>query len=352
MILKRSVIIGLHVAYWLTYLLLITLFVAATLQTSPTHRSEVVMYVLFTSALPMATLYPAIAAFYISYFILFRFLQRKRFLILTGAGLAAAIIPAILAVAVIFLKTLTPKPLGLVELIAMTGVIALVNVIHGTLALVTRGFINWYGDIRVKEQLTQKNYETELALMRSQLNPHFLFNTIHNIDILIEKDPPRASGYLNRLSDIMRFMLYETRAGRIPLARELTYIEKYIDLQKIRSANPNYVSYQVEGDPGNLMIEPMLFIPFIENAFKHGEDRKREEAIRISFRIEQNNIVFECGNRYNSQRVPDPDSGHGGLGNGLIKKRLHLLYPGMHSLDLDISNDIYKVKLTLHGNIH
>src|SRR6185503_21279079 len=115
--------------------------------------------------------------------------------------------------------------------------------IHGTIALVIRGFITWYTEIKLKEELAQRNFEMELALIKSQINPHFLFNTINNIDVLITKQPELASLYLNKLSDILRYMIYETKTEKISLATELDYIEKYLELQKIRTTNPNYVNF-------------------------------------------------------------------------------------------------------------
>lgn len=187
----------------------------------------------------------------------------------------------------------------------------------------------------------------ELALIKNQINPHFLFNTINNIDVLIQKDPIKASEYLNKLSDIMRFMLYETKADKIELAKELTYIEKYIELQKIRSSNPTYVNYLLEGNTNNLLIEPMLFIPFIENAFKHTENKSLENAISVKISIHKEMIIFECENKFtvNSQN----NSENNGLGNGLIEKRLQLLYPNNHTLEITTENNIYKVKLTLNN---
>src|ERR1044071_687955 len=114
----------------------------------------------------------------------------------------------------------------------------------------------------------------ELALIKSQINPHFLFNTINNIDVLIAKDSAKASEYLNKLSGILRYMIYETRNEKISLAGELDYIEKYLELQKIRTANPDYVNFQISGEANNLKIAPMILFPFIENAFKHTENKK------------------------------------------------------------------------------
>jgi LytS/YehU family sensor histidine kinase len=222
----------------------------------------------------------------------------------------------------------------------------LIAAIHAAVALVIRGFITWYAEIKVKEELAERNFEMELALIKSQINPHFLFNTINNIDVLIAKDAAKASEYLNKLSDILRYMVYETKTDRIRLSKELDYLEKYLELQKIRTANPNYVSFEKIGAAENLEIAPMILFPFIENAFKHTENRKNQNSIKIKVFAEKNKIVFECENTYQknqNDRVPD----FGGLGNELIKKRLMLLYAEGHLLEITDAAGIYKVRLTL-----
>ena len=156
--------------------------------------------------------------------------------------------------------------------------LALINGMMGTLM---KGFITWYNEIHIKEVLSKKNVQTELALLKAQINPHFLFNTLNNIDILIEKNAQTASVFLKKLSDILRFILYDTQEERIPLTLELEYIRKYIDLQNIRTANEDFVTYDVQGETDGLSIAPMLFIPFIENAFKHSTNKKIKEAILI-----------------------------------------------------------------------
>ena len=348
---KRSVIILLHVGYWLLYGLLISVFIFAVGHARRTFFASDFLYIFFLSPLFWGAIFPGVLTFYIFYFFLFpRYLQRKKFLRLFLAGIGITLAVALMAIGILTIKRVTGKTYSAGEFIAMTATVGLVALVHGIIALVMHGFISWYGDIRLKDQLNKKNYEMELALVKSQINPHFLFNTLNNIDVLIEMDAVKASAYLNKLSDILRFMLYETKTGKIPLEKELLYIGKYIDLQKIRTSNPNYISYIVEGDPGDIMIEPMLFIPFIENAFKHAEDKKIEDAIRIRFLIEKGSITFDCENRFSPYRQGSPD--HSGLGNGLIKKRLSLLYPDRHLLQIENGYETYKAKLILHGNIH
>jgi two-component system LytT family sensor kinase len=223
--------------------------------------------------------------------------------------------------------------------------ISFITFVCGGIALIMKGFIAWYDDIKIKAELNKRNYEIELALMKAQINPHFLFNTINNIDVLIQKDSSKASEYLNKLSDMMRFMLYETKTEKINLEKELSYLKKYVELQKIRTSNPNYITYEVKGGTEDLLIEPMLFIPFIENAFKHSENKKIDNAIKISFRIETGKIKFECENAYSEEGHLRPE--YSGLGNDLIRRRLALLYPNKHTFEINSENGIYKVNLVL-----
>jgi two-component system LytT family sensor kinase len=345
---KKTVIWVLHIGYWALYFLLIVSF----LRTMQLATRPVFLFAIFLSPMGVFTLLPALVGFYVFYTVLFkRFLQRKRIAGLFLAGVLVAVAGGVGTFWILYFlwmpRFFANNDLG--SAIGSMVFLSLLTLVHGVIGLVLRGFITSYDDIQLKQDLNKKNYEMELALIKSQINPHFLFNTINNIDVLIGMDAVKASGYLNKLSDIMRFMLYETKTEKIPLAKELTYIGKYIDLQKIRTANPNYVNYQVEGDTGKMMIEPMLFIPFIENAFKHAANKKKENAINIRFEIEEERISFYCENNYNED-VPDAEEG--GLGNGLIRKRLLLLYPGRHHLEIFTENETYKAKLVLttHAN--
>jgi len=182
-------------------------------------------------------------------------------------------------------------------------------------------------------------------LVKSQLDPHFLFNTLNNIDVLILKDATEASNYLNKLSDIMRFMLFETKTDKIFLSKEIEYIEKYIALQKIRTANSNYINFEVKGVSNSQTIAPMVFLPFIENAFKHTIDKKMDNAINIRIIIQKDSIQFECKNKFNPNRKLKQENN--GLGNTLIEKRLNLLYSEKHILEVEKGKGQYSVRLTI-----
>jgi two-component system LytT family sensor kinase len=347
---KKSAIIAVHSVYWLGYcLLLLVIYVMLRATGGPNPA-----YLLFTKMMIGFTIIPGLTGFYLAYTFLYnKFLSKKKivalflncFLVAMVSGLAGEIALSLIFGGVgadrgkLIFPNYEPSEIALALFIATC--IGFVNCILG---LFIKGFITAYNDITLKEELNKKNYEMELALVKNQINPHFLFNTINNIDVMITKDATQASAYLNKLSDIMRFMLYETKTEKIPLSKELTYIAKYIDLQKIRTSNVNYVNYQVEGDGGDLVIAPMLFIPFIENAFKHAENKKLDNAVNIKITISKEMIIFDCENKFNeSANSLEPS----GLGNDLIAKRLQLLYPDKHTLDVSNKNQIYHVKLVV-----
>jgi two-component system, LytTR family, sensor kinase len=343
----------LHGGYWSLYVLLLALMFV--LMRLPGRPPGTVIPALVNSPIAALSIVPSAAAFYASYWLLFsRFLARRRLAALFFAGLGVCLGAATLGFAVLYAFFGSSQPVfaSFTEIAGLGACLAVLAAIHVTIALIMRGFVDWYGDLRVKEALARKTHEMELALVRSRLDPHFLFNTLNNVDVLISRDPAVASEYLNKLSDIIRFVLYETRGDVIPLADELQYIEKYVALEKIRTRTGRYVIHGVTGDPHGLSIAPMTFIPFLENAFKHTEGLKSDGAIVSRIVISGHQVLFECANRRGSR--PDAGPEPGGLGNGLIRERLQLLYPGRHTLDSATTGDKYTVRLTIdtHDPLH
>jgi len=206
--------------------------------------------------------------------------------------------------------------------------------------------IDWYQKKEQKKELERQNLQSELKLLKNQVNPHFLFNTLNNIDRLIASNPDKASVMLVGLSGMMRYMIYDTNANISPLSQELQQIRNYIDLQEMQYANPDLVAYSVEGSQEGIEVAPMLFIPFIENAFKHCTDKTVQHAIRFSFRMEDKRIHFESVNIANPAHHIEKDS-TGGIGLETVKRRLELLYPGKHKLQIDEKNDLFCVSLTV-----
>ena len=353
---KKSFIILLHLGFWVCYFIVIVIMLSVYYRSSmygsaPNSR----MMIAFQNILLFAFV-PSFLSFYLYYFILFpKYLQQKKFLqsIIIGLLISAgvAVIAYILHRFLIETGHVVDMDQGGKNGRSTAGrvivIMTFIGSVCGVVALVIKGFITWFNEIKLKQALKEKNHEMELALIKSKLDPHLLFNTINNIDALIIKDAVEASNYLNKLSDIMRFMLYETMADKILLSQEIAYIEKYIALQKIRTANVNYIHFTVSGDIGNKFIAPMIFIPFIENAFKHTTNKKLENAITVNILITDKKIKMVCENKFDSK--PKVQSMDSGLGNELIQKRLQLIYPDKHLLEINKNNELYSVHLTINN---
>lgn len=351
---KKKYIILFHVVYWLLYLLLILVFLFFLQGASANRFSVSQQQLLNIVTITMPTLVvPAMLSFYISYQLLFtRFLAQKKIWAVCLGSLLSAIASAAAGMGLLYVVTRGEvyRYMQVRDMLLLHSIIAVLCILHGVMGLLFKGFIFWYEDIALKEQLQRKNSETEMALIKAKLHPHFLFNTINNIDILIGKDPVQASGYLNQLSDILRFMLYETNADRIPLTKELEYIDKYIALQRIRNAHAAFVRYELTGDTGTWMIAPMLFIPFIENAFKYAGYLRKQDAIVITIAAGEDALIFTCENLY--EAGANESNEEGGIGNALMQQRIALLYPQRHRLVFSSDNGIYSVHLTIFKDAH
>ncbi|MBK8491268.1 MAG: histidine kinase [Saprospirales bacterium] len=205
-----------------------------------------------------------------------------------------------------------------------------------------------YAGLKEKEtiQLQKEKLETELKFLKSQINPHFLFNTLNNIYTLTVLRAESAPEHLMRLSEILRYMLYDCTADRVPLKKEIDYIRNYISLKMLKDSKGMNVSVELDDSRPELLIAPMLFIPFIENAFKHShvEDLKKG-WIRIRLKTGAQWVEFEVENSlpdgaYSKDRT-------GGIGLENVKRQLELIYPGHHSLDLGEQADRFAVSLKI-----
>ncbi|MEZ5038665.1 MAG: histidine kinase [Saprospiraceae bacterium] len=204
----------------------------------------------------------------------------------------------------------------------------------------------WIRDQKKQSELIQQSLSSELALLRSQINPHFLFNTLNNIDLLVFKNQQKASDSIVKLSEIMRYMLYEANTESVPLYKELQYLESMIDLIRLRVKDPAFIAFEVSGDTNGKMISPMLLVPFVENAYKHGKKTGKAPGISIKLNITNSHYEFYVFNRKDTGYVEAKDF-TGGIGLSNVKRRLALLYPDKHELNIKESNDTFEVFLSL-----
>lgn len=207
-------------------------------------------------------------------------------------------------------------------------------------------FINeWYIKERKLRELEAQNLKSELALLKGQLNPHFLFNALNSVHVLIRKDPERARETLERFSDLLSHQIYEVNKEKVPLSEEVENLSNFVALQNIRFEDRAHITWQVKGKLEDKKVAPMLFLNFVENAFKYAEPTDSPRAtIDILLTVDQDILTFSCVNSVASQPAV---TGRLGVGIANVKRRLEILYPGRHKLEIEPGNDSYSVNLEL-----
>lgn len=212
------------------------------------------------------------------------------------------------------------------------------------LGTIYRFVIDWFKNINEKEDLRNKNLQSELMLLKSKLNPHLLFNTLNNIDTLIQKSPKKASEILTKLSDLLRYVVYETDNEKIPLSVEVDNLKKYIDLERVRISNPESVTITTNIQE-EVLIPPMIFFPFVENGFKHSNLNNKNHKFNILIHYTDGLINFEC---VNSIFKHSEKSENFGVGLELAKKRLELLFSSKYEISIQQSENEFFVKLQIN----
>lgn len=195
-------------------------------------------------------------------------------------------------------------------------------------------------------RLKSENLHTELKFLKSQINPHFLFNALNNIYAMSVMQSKEAPQMILKLSDILRYNLYDGTQEKLPLEKEIKYIENFISLQKLKDDKIQNIKVDFSGADGGLMIAPLILIPFVENSFKHSKIEDISKGwINMELKTSGNKIEFKVNNSI-------PDKNHkkdreGGIGLENVKRRLELIYPGRHVLVIDERNDLFSVKLNI-----
>jgi len=194
-------------------------------------------------------------------------------------------------------------------------------------------------------EMAKEKAEAELSFLTSQINPHFLFNSLNSVYFLINKENAEARQALHKFSEMLRYQLYEVKGSRIPIEKELTYLKDYVDLQKLRKDENYSVEFSCSPEVKGFSIEPLLLIPFVENAFKHISHKPgRQNFVRLDITRSNGHFNFVVEN---SKEVERTTESQGGIGLNNVKRRLELLYPEKHELNIDDDETIYKVDLKL-----
>ncbi|OJJ22045.1 hypothetical protein BKI52_08380 [marine bacterium AO1-C] len=233
-------------------------------------------------------------------------------------------------------------------------------IINSILILTSAAYIlmKGYQYQQMIKELEKEKLSAELKFLKSQVQPHFLFNTLNNLYGLTLRQSPKAPEIVLKLSELMRYMLYKTNASRVPLSQEINYLKNYITLEKIRYDDAVNVFFQVHGDILDKEIAPMLLIAFIENSFKHGVSEGLEDAwVKITIKLEEHRLFLDIANSMTSPKQVMPVSqeevatlageSSGGVGLPNVQHRLELLYKDRYTLDVQQSQESFHIKLAL-----
>lgn len=199
---------------------------------------------------------------------------------------------------------------------------------------------------QVRQEEQQQRLTSELSFLRSQISPHFIFNILNSIVYLIRSKSDQAESVTIKLSELMRYMLYTPQEEQVPIEKEIEYLENYIALQETRFGEDVAIHFEKKGEGSPLAIEPMILIPFVENAFKHGVGLVIDPIISIKVEVDKSEFVFSVRNKIGPETALEKDESSGiGLKN--VKRRLELLYPENHQLTIRDIDGWFSVELRL-----
>lgn len=227
-------------------------------------------------------------------------------------------------------------------------VVMIINVV--VFLLLTSGvkFLNEYLRKMIKlKEVENKQLKAELKLLKAQVHPHFMFNTLNNLySLIVSKRNDDAAVVTLRLADLMRYLLESSKAEKVSLKKEISFLEDYIALENIRLPQDSKASFTVTGFKKDIIIAPLLFIPLVENAFKHGfQSHDDNPFARFTLSIQANEIFFEAINSKGKYKKPDENPSGTGLEN--LRKRLSILYPDKHLLEIADAEEAYKIALNI-----
>ncbi len=265
-------------------------------------------------------------------------LNRKKWIPIVAIAIVTALIPILITA----FELITTEKESVVFLEGFpTSIVVLVLLYY--LLLIILGASWFTKQIISLVRLKNEKAKSELLHLKSQVNPHFFFNTLNNLYGLVGTDPKKAQKLILKLSDMMRYSIYEGERDLVSLKEEVYYVKNYIELHKMRYHKEIDVQFEVQID-GEYKVMPLLFIILLENAFKHGIENLHEDAyVHLSMKTNNNEVFFEIENNFDVLQA----KGDNGIGLENLKRRLELVYPKKHILSLSKREKIYKAQLIL-----
>lgn len=207
---------------------------------------------------------------------------------------------------------------------------------------------DWQRHQRDRKDLETQRMQSEIKFLKSQINPHFLFNTLNSLYALTLKKSDKAPEIVIKLSEMMRYMLYESNERRVPLQKEVNYIENYLAMEGLRQSGHTDIRFVVEGDITDQTIAPLIFIPFLENSFKHGLNHQITDGyVHVTMKVLGHKLLLRITNSKPATPPQPAEKNSGGIGLANVQRRLNLLYPNQFKLDIEDSEKEHIVELSL-----
>jgi two-component system, LytTR family, sensor kinase len=236
-----------------------------------------------------------------------------------------------------------PPHMGMFDFGFLTQII--IDLLIVSLNTAIKMTIKWYKDEQTQREKEKEYLKSELTFLQGQVSPHFFMNTLNNIHALIDINGKDAQLVVVKLSKMMRYLLYESDDENSTIKKEIEFLENYIDLMKLRIDKTVNIKYSVPNNYNDIKMPPLLLIPFIENAFKHGISYQENSFINITFELDKNSIIFNCINSMVTQNLPL--FSHKGIGLANVKKRLNLLYGKAYELEINETISEFHVRLII-----
>lgn len=276
------------------------------------------------------------------YFFVPRFLFKRKYISYGVAVLVSMFIISFIhrVSAHFFRPNLLPHENDNINFLTFSFVILVLTIASAAVKL----FQQWISDAQLIHDLEQAKTNSELEQLKNQINPHFLFNMLNNANVLTKKDPDKASQVLMKLSDLLRYQLYDSARENVFLTSDIHFLEDFLNLEKIRRDRFDFIISK-EGDLNGVQVPPLLFISFVENAVKHNNDSEKTSYVNLEFKNHNGELFFRCINSKPILKAIKTNSG--GLGLANIKRRLQLLFPSSHLLKIEDSEETFSVTLSI-----
>ena len=325
-----------HTSFWVVMLILLMILDTSNKSFFFTFSAEFIN-----------VLFYAVVVYFNMLYLIPKYLNDKYFLLYCGLLILSVIVVTPIKI-FIFFVLFSPFPPIQEQLIAdQNWYFASTFLIAGSSTIV-KIVSDWIRYQRDRKELQTQTMQSELKFLKSQINPHFLFNTLNSLYALTLKKSEKAPEIVIKLSEMMRYMLYECNEKKVPLQKEVNYIKNYLALEKLRHGSNVDIGFVVKGEVNDQQIAPLMFIPFLENSFKHGLHNAISHGfVNINLNIDNNEVKFHIENSKADSLPLQVHKRSGGIGLVNVKRRLNLLYPGHYDLGINDNPKTYAVNLKI-----